>query len=97
VRRIINFRDEGFFNPNTVTLVLTDNGGNGQDTMSLDTQATGCASPTVPPAVSEPLTNGRITVIQAPESPTSKEQCKDGGWRQFGFANQGQCIKSAGH
>jgi len=28
------------------------------------------------------------------EPPTSKDQCKDGGWRNFpcGFKNQGQCI-----
>ncbi len=24
---------------------------------------------------------------------TSKEQCKDGGWENFGFKNQGQCIQ----
>ena len=23
----------------------------------------------------------------------TKEQCMDGGWTQFGFANQGQCIR----
>ncbi len=27
-----------------------------------------------------------------PPAPTSKAQCKDGGWQQFGFKNQGQCI-----
>jgi hypothetical protein len=29
--------------------------------------------------------------------PTSKQQCKHGGWRQFGFKNQGQCIRSVKH
>jgi virginiamycin B lyase len=24
--------------------------------------------------------------------PTSKDECKRGGWRQFGFRNQGQCV-----
>jgi probable HAF family extracellular repeat protein len=24
---------------------------------------------------------------------TSKEQCKNGGWKNFGFKNQGQCIQ----
>ena len=24
--------------------------------------------------------------------PTSKDQCKNGGWRSFGFRNQGQCV-----
>ncbi len=26
-------------------------------------------------------------------SPTTKDQCKNGGWENFGFKNQGQCIK----
>jgi YVTN family beta-propeller protein len=25
--------------------------------------------------------------------PTSKDQCKNGGWKAFGFKNQGQCIQ----
>jgi hypothetical protein len=32
-----------------------------------------------------------------PVIPTSKEQCKNGGWRAFGFKNQGQCIKAVNH
>jgi len=28
-----------------------------------------------------------------PSFPTSKDQCKNGGWKAFGFKNQGQCIK----
>lgn len=26
-------------------------------------------------------------------APTSKEDCKHGGWDQYGFENQGQCVK----
>lgn len=26
-------------------------------------------------------------------SPTSKRQCKNGGWEAFGFKNQGQCVR----
>jgi len=33
---------------------------------------------------------GRI----APPAPTSTDQCKHGGWRAFGFRNQGQCVAS---
>ena len=29
-----------------------------------------------------------------PAGPTSKRDCKRGGWEAFGFRNQGQCIKS---
>jgi hypothetical protein len=24
--------------------------------------------------------------------PTTKDECKDGGWRRFGFKNQGRCV-----
>jgi hypothetical protein len=24
--------------------------------------------------------------------PTTKAECKNGGWRAFGFASQGECI-----
>jgi hypothetical protein len=32
--------------------------------------------------------------VTLPRVPTSKEQCKNGGWRNFGtmFKNQGQCM-----
>jgi hypothetical protein len=32
-----------------------------------------------------------------PLVPTSKDQCKKGGWPQFGFKNQGQCIRFVKH
>lgn len=28
-----------------------------------------------------------------PLRPTNKDQCKNGGWKNFGFNNQGQCIQ----
>jgi DNA-binding beta-propeller fold protein YncE len=34
-----------------------------------------------------------VAVGPLPRVPTSKEQCKKGGWRRFGFENQGQCIR----
>ena len=39
------------------------------------------------------LLQGDIVVRDAPRSPSSKEQCKNGGWRNFpGFKNQGDCV-----
>jgi hypothetical protein len=37
---------------------------------------------------------GSVVVTDAQPFPTTKEQCKDGGWRDFGdtFKNQGQCV-----
>jgi hypothetical protein len=31
------------------------------------------------------------------EQPQSKEECKKGGYEEFGFKNQGQCIKAVNH
>jgi hypothetical protein len=28
-----------------------------------------------------------------PEDPVTKDECKNGGWMEFGFRNQGQCIR----
>jgi hypothetical protein len=50
-----------------------------------------------PPSFISPtlVTVGDIVVTDAPAPPplpTSKDECKDGGWRQFGFRNQGECV-----
>ena len=36
-------------------------------------------------------TSGQASPTSAP---TDKDQCKDGGWSQFGFKNQGECVSS---
>ena len=47
-------------------------------------------SPAAVPAGSNPL---EIAVTPSPRVPASKEQCKNGGWRNFPqFRNQGQCV-----
>jgi choline dehydrogenase-like flavoprotein len=35
---------------------------------------------------------GDIDIVNAPPFPTSKEQCIDGGYVQYGFKNQGECM-----
>jgi hypothetical protein len=40
----------------------------------------------------QPVVGGDIVVVDAPPLPTSKEQCKQGGYAAFGFTNQGQCV-----
>jgi hypothetical protein len=48
----------------------------------------------VPSSVVQPIGFSDISVVDASAVPTSKEQCKNGGWRTFGdtFKNQGQCV-----
>jgi hypothetical protein len=38
-----------------------------------------------------------LPAIRPPRVPTGKDQCKHGGWRRFGFKNQGQCIAFVHH
>jgi hypothetical protein len=40
------------------------------------------------------LLAGTVTLA---DSPTSKEDCKNGGYAKYGFKNQGQCIKAVTH
>ena len=41
-----------------------------------------------------PDLSGNLVVHDTQPLPTSKDQCKNGGWRNFGstFTNQGQCM-----
>jgi hypothetical protein len=32
-----------------------------------------------------------------PTEPEDKQACKKGGWKEFGFKNQGACIKVVNH
>jgi len=47
------------------------------------------AGGTTPPVAA----SGSVIVTDAQPFPTSKDQCKNGGWKSFpGFENQGQCV-----
>jgi hypothetical protein len=98
---VIGFQGTRFFPPFPPApvsgeLVVTDNGPEGFP--SLDTAALSERVPsTSPPNCSAPgpvdgpfRVWGDILVTAA--LPASKEQCKNGGWEQFDFTNQGQCI-----
>ena len=47
---------------------------------------------TVPPTTTTTAAPTTTTTTTPGNVPTTKEQCKNGGWRQFGFKNQGTCI-----
>jgi hypothetical protein len=86
-------------------LVVTDNGpaGFAPGPPSLDTAALSERFPsTSPPTCSAPgPVNGAFRVfgdiIVTAALPASKEQCKNGGWEQFDFINQGQCVAFVNH
>jgi hypothetical protein len=78
-----------------VVFAVEDNDGAGQDGLSLLTVGPPAPSvcPQVPSIAPSPIFGGDITVHDAVPFPTSKEQCKIGGWRNFPqFSNQGQCV-----
>jgi virginiamycin B lyase len=91
--------------PRAALIVVEDNGPVEADRFAVHnlppgTAPTACPSPAgvaLGPAFgySPALTDAGVVVTDArppARTPTSKEQCKDGGWRAFGFRNQGQCI-----
>jgi hypothetical protein len=78
-------------------LFVEDNGspGAGRDAVLFNLVAeppSVCPANTVAYGSDDRLYFGDIAVQDAQPSPTSKHQCKHGGWVQFGFKNQGQCV-----
>jgi hypothetical protein len=67
----------------------------GQDTFE---NLTGLAVPTSCPSslpsvsFSGVANPGEVIVHDAQPVPTAKDQCKNGGWKAFGFRNQGSCV-----
>jgi DNA-binding beta-propeller fold protein YncE len=62
----------------------------GNKVSQYDVRPGGALSPKSPPRVT--AGDGPAGVAVSP-LPTSKGQCKKGGWKQFGFKNQGQCTR----
>ena len=74
---------------------LQDSNGNGPDLFAGVGTQNGEAPTICPPDPPRPLTaaGGDITVHDSRPPPTSRDQCKHGGWRNYpGFKNQGQCV-----
>jgi hypothetical protein len=72
-----------------VTAQVVDDSPDTFGIILLGRAATDCspATPTVYPLTS----GGDITVVDA-QVPSTRDQCLNDGWKQYGFANQGQCI-----
>jgi hypothetical protein len=103
----VNFQglSQGPGEPHSAILFVEDNGGEGLDKLAIQDLGQGATAPSVCPG-SLPAglqlgptyprmftDDGTVTVTDAPSPlPTSKDQCKNGGWAQFGFKNQGQCV-----
>jgi hypothetical protein len=73
-----------------VAVRVTDNGTS--DRLEAAPVAPGHGCPTPVPFYSNFPFTGDLVVVDAPPSPTSKDQCKNGGYAQYGFTNHGQCV-----
>ena len=89
------------FGPPGILLVVEDNGPPGSDpsdTVAVEPvdDPTSCALPTVFTPLD--VVAGDVTVTDASALPMSKDQCKNGGWRNYPqFKNQGQCVAFVNH
>jgi hypothetical protein len=87
----------GVESPAVWEINLVDNGGSGLDTFGSpqgNNDPTDCSGGSV---LGFPLFVGRAVVFDAKPLPTTKDQCKGDGWKQFGFENLGQCIAFVNH
>ena len=89
------FEPPNFPSPGTAIVIwVVDGGVTGPDFFTYDTlfEPASCDRPRERELL--PVAEGDILVTEAPRPvPTTKDQCRDGGWRDFAiFQNQGQCI-----
>ena len=94
--------------PHAAIVFVEDNGGEGQDRLGVQNLPQGSSAPSIcpdgppsgvvlGPTYPRRFTDESVTVTDAPSPlPTSKGQCKHGGYAQFGFKNRGQCIRFVG-
>jgi DNA-binding beta-propeller fold protein YncE len=81
--------------PDGESLYVTNQNSN--NVSQYDVSAGGNLSPKNPATVAAGRGPTAVAVSPLARVPTTKEQCKHGGWRQFGFKNQGQCIRFVKH
>jgi hypothetical protein len=86
----LNFLDEiGIFSGKILTVEVVDNDPDAFRPLPLFRAPTDCSPPSIDLL---PLSSGDITVTDAQPLPTSTDQCKKGGYAQFGFKNLGGCV-----
>jgi len=82
----------------TGLVISVEDNGPGEDRIDWHTVSVVPADCPVPSQVFESTVSGDITVTDAQPLPTSKAQCKHGGWRTYGiFKNQGECVTFVRH
>jgi len=72
-------------------------GGGGSNLVPQGGSATLTQNTSVPPSVTISYRSGLVGEPPPTEQPQSKAECKKGGYEEFGFKNQGRCIKAVNH
>jgi hypothetical protein len=86
----MNLDTDGF--AGIVTLEVTDSPTGDLMRVAMANRAPGDCS-ALGTAIDLRVTSGDVTVVDAQRLPTSKDQCKNGGWRSYGiFKNEGGCV-----
>ena len=88
--------------PNTTgvagLVISVEDNGPAQDALDWRAVPAVPADCPVPDDVVEPVASGDITVTDTQPLPSSKDQCKNGGWKTYGaFKNQGDCVSFVVH
>jgi hypothetical protein len=82
--------------PPLLTLRATDNSDSGApdllELFSAEGRSPSDCSPPTQLLQRGTVLTGDIVVADVPPLPASTEQCKNGGWVQFGFKNEGGCV-----
>ena len=77
--------------PEGGSVYVTDTAGD--KVLQYDVGAGGTLSPNTPFTVAAGIHPVAVALSPLPRLPTSKGQCKNGGWRTYGvFKNQGDCV-----
>jgi hypothetical protein len=98
IQAVVGFEldpDLSTFPANGAIITASDNGPPGSEPPDIFNSGpvpdpTSCVPGLLPPPLD--VFAGDIVVTNAQPLPTSKGQCRDAGYLQFGFKNQGQCI-----
>jgi hypothetical protein len=76
-----------------ITVQVTDNGLGGDLIEGIPTSRPASDCSALTGSVSGGVFNGDIVVVDAPPLPTSRDECRNGGWRAYGiFKSQGDCV-----
>ena len=83
--------------PGATTTATSTTDPNGRATSPAPTAGTTPGPATITATTPGVTTPATFTETVTPATPTSTEDCKNGGYAKYGYKNQGQCIAAVNH